>query len=126
MLSLTSIMSTTGDPDVGQPTPEVAGRAARAGPPATARRYIAHVVDGSRAIGSPEHFDEEPGGRASPAAATTAASTRPGVGHQLVAIVASPQPHRDGLRQLDLPALVIHGDDDPLVDAVTAASARPR
>ena len=58
VLTLTSIMSTTGDPDVGQPHPEVLGGAHGPAGHRPRRGYIAQSVAGSRAIGSPEHFDE--------------------------------------------------------------------
>ncbi len=112
VLTLTSIMSTTGDPDVGQPSPEVLG--VLMAPPAADRdSYIAQSVEGSRAIGSREHFDAA---RAADAAARAYdRNFHPvGVGHQLVAILASPSRSED-LRHFDKPALVIHGTEDPLV-----------
>ena len=49
-------------------------------------------------------------------AATLERQSRPdGFGRQFAAIVASPD-RTPGLRALDLPTLVIHGADDPLVD----------
>ena len=108
----TSIMSTTGDPDVGQPTAEVLP--VLLSPAPTEREaYIAHSVEGSRAIGSPDHFDPE---RARDVAARgfDRCFYPRGVANQLLAIIASPS-RSDGLRQLDLPALVVHGTDDPLV-----------
>jgi pimeloyl-ACP methyl ester carboxylesterase len=110
--TLTSIMSTTGDPDVGQPTPAVLG--VLLSPAPTEREaYIAHSVEGSRAIGSPDHFDPD---RARDVAARgfDRCFYPRGVVNQLLAIVSSPS-RSDGLRQLDLPALVVHGTDDPLV-----------
>jgi pimeloyl-ACP methyl ester carboxylesterase len=110
--SLTSIMSTTGDPDVGQPSPDVLP--VLLSPAPTEREaYIAHAVEGSRAIGSPEHFDPERAAELAGRVFDRNFYPR-GVANQLVAIVSSPS-RSDGLRQLDLPALVIHGTDDPLV-----------
>ena len=60
VLSLTSIMSTTGDPDVGQP--DARGDAPLLLEPRAdrrARRTSSTSVDGGRVIGSPEHFDED-------------------------------------------------------------------
>jgi len=110
--TLTSIMSTTGDPDVGQPKPEVLPVLLTPAP--TEREaYIAHSVEGSRAIGSPDHFDPE---RAADVAARgyDRCFYPRGVVNQLLAIVSSPS-RSDALRQLDLPALVVHGTEDPLV-----------
>jgi pimeloyl-ACP methyl ester carboxylesterase len=49
------------------------------------------------------------------AAALERQSRGDGFGRQFAAIVASPD-RTPGLRGLDLPTLVIHGADDPLVD----------
>ena len=43
------------------------------------------------------------------------ASTREGTARQLVAILASGD-RTEALRRLDVPTLVIHGTDDPLID----------
>lgn len=112
VLSLTSIMSTTGDADVGRPDPEVLPILLEA-PPADRAAFIPQQVEGSRAISSPEHFDPER------AAALAGASFDrcyypAGVGHQLLAILASGS-RSDALRHLHVNTLVIHGDADPLV-----------
>lgn len=112
VLSMTSIMSTTGDPDVGQPHPDVIPVLLERAPD-DREGYVAAQVEGSRVISSPEHFDPER------AAALAAASFDrcfypDGVGHQLLAILASGS-RSDALRELDVNTLVIHGDVDPLV-----------
>jgi pimeloyl-ACP methyl ester carboxylesterase len=113
VLSLTSIMSTTGDADVGAPSPEVLS-VLLTPPPTDREGYIANSVEGSRVIGSPEHFDEararELAGRGYDRCFYPA-----GVAHQLLAIVSSPS-RTEGLRRLDVPTLVIHGSADPLVN----------
>lgn len=112
VLTLTSIMSTTGDPDVGQADPEVVPLLLR--PAATNREdAIADSVKGSRLIESPEHFDEE---RAlAKATASVDRSYYPkGTAHQLLAIVASGS-RSEALAELDVPTLVIHGEMDRLV-----------
>lgn len=113
LLSLTSIMSTTGDLDVGQPTPEAAMLLLR--PRATDRAgAIAADLEASRVIGSPEHFDPERVRRL--AELSFDRCFHPvGVGHQLLAIMASGS-RTVALREIDVPTLVIHGDVDPLVD----------
>jgi pimeloyl-ACP methyl ester carboxylesterase len=112
VLSLTSIMSTTGDADVGQPDPEVLPVLLEAAP-AEREAYIAHSVEGSRIISGPEHFDEVRSAEMA-AAAFDRCFYPEGVGHQLLAIIASGS-RSDGLRGLDVNTLVIHGDVDPLV-----------
>lgn len=110
--SLTSIMSTTGDRDVGQPDPAVAPMLLQA-PPADRAAAIAQGIEGSRLISGPVHFDED-------AAAARAATSYDrchhpaGVSHQLLAIVASGS-RREALARLDVPTLVVHGEVDPLV-----------
>jgi len=111
--SLTSIMSTTGDPDVGQPNPEILP-ILLAAPPASRDEAIANGIEASRAIGSPEHFDEDRA-RVQSEVAYDRCHHPAGVGHQLLAIVASGS-RSEGLAALDLPTLVIHGDVDPLVN----------
>ena len=112
LLSLTSIMSTTGDPDVGQPKPEVLAVLLD---PAPAERdaYIAHIVEGSRTIGSPEHFDEDRAAVKAGQSFDRCYYPR-GTANQLMAVLASGS-RTDGLRKLDVNTLVIHGDVDPLV-----------
>ncbi len=110
--TLTSIMSTTGEPDVGQPTPEAMAILMSPLPDTRADAIDASVVT-RRVIGSPDHFDEQ-----SVRTVATLAydrSWRPaGTARQLLAVVASGS-RVDGLSQLEVPALVIHGDQDPLV-----------
>jgi pimeloyl-ACP methyl ester carboxylesterase len=113
VLSLTSIMSTTGDPDVGQPDPEVLPLLLEAAP--TERdAYIANAVRSAKLLGSPTHFDEE--ATAARAGLSFDRCFYPaGMGHQLLAIVSSPS-RSDGLRRIDINSLVVHGDADPLVN----------
>ncbi|MCU1496724.1 MAG: alpha/beta hydrolase [Acidimicrobiales bacterium] len=111
--SLTSIMSTTGEPSVGMPDPELLGILVAERPEGRAES-IAFSVGISRAISSPDHFDEE---RALARATVEHARglNRLGVPRQLLAIVSSGA-RVDELSHLDLPALVIHGRQDRLVD----------
>ena len=62
VLSLTSIMSTTGDPSVGQPDARGDGRALDAAAATDREGAIERSVSASQVIGSPEHFDEERAG----------------------------------------------------------------
>lgn len=110
--TLTSIMSTTGESDVGQPTAEAMG--ALMAPVATTRDdAIEAGVVTRKVFGSPDHFDE---------ALTRDVATRAydrswnpaGTARHLLAIAASGS-RADALAHLDVPTLVIHGDKDPLV-----------
>jgi pimeloyl-ACP methyl ester carboxylesterase len=110
--SITSIMSTTGDQDVGQPQPEAMAMLLQP-PPTTRDEAIEQSVVGSRAIGSPAHFDEEQA-RSRAAIAYDRCYHPDGVARQLLAIIASDS-RSPGLRTVEVPALVVHGDSDPLV-----------
>jgi pimeloyl-ACP methyl ester carboxylesterase len=110
--SLTSIMSTTGDPDVGTPTSEA--RAALLTPVQTEREAaIARAVETSRVIGSPDHFDER-ASRKRHEEAYDRCFNPAGVARQLLGIMASGS-RAEELQRLDVPTLVIHGAVDPLV-----------
>ncbi|MFI7601925.1 alpha/beta fold hydrolase [Actinoplanes sp. NPDC049681] len=112
--SLCSIMSTTGDRTVGRSTPEAAALLGR--PPATSREEVlAAAVAGARVIGSPGFpaTEEELLRRAS---AKYDRAYRPlGTLRQYAAVIASPD-RTPGLREVTAPTLVVHGEDDPLVD----------
>ena len=113
VLTLTSIMSMTGDPDVGAPHPDALAVLIK--PPAPDREsYLDSYVDSSRIIGSPDYFDEALA-RQRGAEAYDRCFYPAGVGRQLLGIMASGS-RSERLRTLDIPTLVIHGGIDPLVD----------
>jgi pimeloyl-ACP methyl ester carboxylesterase len=111
--SLTSMMSTTGEPGIANPTE--AAIAVLMSPPATSREEaVERAVEGSRVIGSPgiprnEHDIRERAGRAWDRGVNPG-----GFARQLAAIYASGD-RTGALHSLDLPTLVVHGADDPLV-----------
>ncbi len=112
VLSLTSIMSTIGGEDVVPPTPEAAE--IFVGPPAPNRdEAIAKSMNERRIIGSPEFFDEEEALEL--ATRSYDRCNHPeGRARQMLAIQSAPARRAD-LAQLDLPAVVVHGVQDPLV-----------
>ena len=110
--TLTSIMSTTGEPDVGTPAPEAMEVLLRPAP-TTRDEAIEASVLGSRTIGSPALFDEDDA-RERAAAAYDRGYYPAGTARQLLAIVASGS-RAEGLAELSVPTVVIHGDADPLV-----------
>ena len=124
--TLTSIMSTTGNQDVGNATPEALA-ILMASPPSSREDYVANAVTTSRLLhGTVLPFDEA---RAAHRAATSfdRGYYPVGVGRQLVAILASGDrtPSLAGCR---VPTLVVHGDADPLVNhtgGVATAEAVP-
>jgi pimeloyl-ACP methyl ester carboxylesterase len=112
VLTLTSIMSTTGERAFYQWVPEV--RAQLMTPPPRDRAgAIAAGIEASRLVGGPRYFD--PHEAAEAAAAAYDRSFYPeGVARQTAAIRASGS--RDSaLRQLNVPTLVIHGLADRLI-----------
>jgi pimeloyl-ACP methyl ester carboxylesterase len=110
-LSLCSIMSTTGDRNVGQPNPEAMG--ALLAPPATSREEaIANSLASGRIL-SPVHFDEAKTAERAGKAYDRAFYPK-GMARQLVAIMASPD-RTEALGNVTAPTLVIHGAPDPLV-----------
>jgi pimeloyl-ACP methyl ester carboxylesterase len=109
--SATSIMSTTGNVEVGQATPE-AMAALLMPPPEGLEAIIAQNVAAGRVLAGPL-FDEE---RAEERARIThERSFHPmGAAFQLAAIGASGD-RTERLASVDLPFLVIHGDKDQLI-----------
>ena len=114
LLSMTSLMSSTGDRDAGQPAPE-AQQLLFAPPPRDRDAYVARQLDGLRVWGSPGHVDED-----RIAALAEEAFDRSfdpgGQTRQLMAIMASGS-RTEALGRVTTPALVLHGDADRLVDA---------
>jgi pimeloyl-ACP methyl ester carboxylesterase len=112
VLTLTSIMSTTGDSDVGAPTPE-AMTALMSAPAADRDTAIEQRIKTGRIIGSPEHFDEAKARQRAERAYDRGYYPQ-GAAQQLLAVLASGS-RAEQLRQLDVPTLVVHGEIDPLV-----------
>ena len=118
--SLTSIMSTTGHNQVGQPT-DVA-RALFLLPPVTTREdAIDRAMLFNRTVGSPAYPTDETELRDRAVRAFDRAVNPQGVARQLAAAMTTPDRTEDLLR-LDLPTLVIHGAEDPVI-AVSGGQA---
>ncbi|MFC7277723.1 alpha/beta fold hydrolase [Paractinoplanes rhizophilus] len=110
--SLTSLSSTP-SPRIGRPAPHVLPLLL-AGPvrdPAAAADRMVRVF---RVIGSPAYPHDEAEIRAAAARAFDLAHDPDGIRRQLAAIVSAAD-RRPMLRRLRLPALVVHGDADPLI-----------
>jgi pimeloyl-ACP methyl ester carboxylesterase len=114
VLSLTSIMSTTGDPSVGQPHPE-ALPALLTPSPRDREEFVEYVVRAWRVIGSPGFDADEDALRLLASASYDRGIHPEGTARQLLAILASGD-RTDALRRLGVPTTVIHGTDDPLID----------
>jgi len=113
LLSMTSVMSTTGDTDVGQPTRE-ARKLFLAKAPSDRESYIERHLANLRTWGSPSHYDEERL-RANAAAAFDRSFLPAGQARQAMAI-ASGDSRTAALREVRIPALVLHGGEDKLID----------
>ncbi len=113
VLSLVSIMSTTGNRRVGHPSPRMARHLLRRVPRDRAG-YIADHLETYRAIGSKgfdfqEEHKRERAGRCFDRGIHPAGSAR-----QMAAIMTAPD-RTPRLGQIGVPTTVIHGDADPLV-----------
>jgi pimeloyl-ACP methyl ester carboxylesterase len=114
--SLTSMMWTTGDMSVGQAHPETLAFLFN-GPPARTRQdVVARTVRAMEVMGSPA-YPVDPAETAERAGlAYDRGHDEIAIARQAVAVVASGD-RTARLASLDLPALVIHGTHDTMVDA---------
>jgi pimeloyl-ACP methyl ester carboxylesterase len=112
--SLTSIMSTTGDPAVGAPAEAALG--VLLAPPATDREgAVQRAVDTYRVIGSPGFEFDETSLRERAGLSFDRAYNPAGVARQLAAILTTTDRTAD-LASVAVPTLVIHGEQDALID----------
>ena len=113
VLSMTSIMSTTGNPNVGQATPAAMGALMSA--PATNREEaIERGKESWKIIGSPGYPADPEKVAANIARDYDRCFYPVGISRQLLAIMATGD-RTEALQKLSVPTLVIHGEDDPLV-----------
>ncbi len=111
--SLTSIMSSTGEPGLPGPTPE-ANAALLEAPPTTRDAYREYSVRTQRCFTGPGFpFDAE-ACREMAGRVFDRAFDPGGVARQMAAVVASGS-RREALGAVQVPALVIHGSADPLI-----------
>lgn len=114
VLSLTSMMGSTGSPKVGLPTPQAIS-AVLAPPGRTRVEVIERAVKISRALASPGFPFDEKVARERAAASFERRYDPAGVSRQLVAVLSQTD-RTSQLNSLQLPTLVVHGTDDPLVN----------
>jgi pimeloyl-ACP methyl ester carboxylesterase len=112
VLTLTSVMSTTGEQEYGQSSPEA--MAALLTPPPTEREdYVHQAITTWKVWASPRYWDEDYI-RARAGAGYDRCFYPEGATRQLGAIIASGS-RAEGLRALRTPTLVIHGRADTLI-----------
>ncbi len=118
--SLTSVMSTTGDPAVSRPTPE-AGAILRTPPAADRAGYLEQRVRDAVVTGSTGFPVDLDWVQTSAAAAYDRGHDPAGAVRQSAAIHTGTD-RTDALADVAVPTLVVHGDADPLVP-ITAGRA---
>ena len=114
VLSLTSIMSTTGNPTLPQAKPEAMAALMERPTTAELTDILALGLRISRAIGSPAYPAPEDRLRARIERDFRRSFHPTGPARQMAAIVADGD-RRERLKAVTAPTLVIHGEDDPLV-----------
>ncbi len=113
--SLTSMMSTTGNVSVGQPSPDVL-REVFSGPRAVTRDdVIRQMLRAFRAVGSPGYPTDESEVAARAGRAYDRSYDPTGVARQAIATVASGD-RTERLRHLKVPTMVIHGLADRMCE----------
>ncbi|AIT81497.1 alpha/beta fold hydrolase [Novosphingobium pentaromativorans] len=120
-LSLTSMMSTSGNPELPRSKPEAGAALASVAPdPAVdMEAYLQHYVNNHKAIGGRHQMDEEKVRERMRRAAERGYNPN-GVMRHMAAATVGTTDKREQLRKLDVPALVIHGGDDPLIPVIAA------
>jgi pimeloyl-ACP methyl ester carboxylesterase len=111
--SLTSIMSTTGNPKVPPPTRE-ATAVLMAPPPATKEEYFVRFAQTWKVLRAGSFPEDEALDRSRAERSYARGLNPAGVGRQLRAILASGS-RKERLASVRTPTLVIHGTVDPLV-----------
>jgi pimeloyl-ACP methyl ester carboxylesterase len=113
VLSLTSIYSTTGNPDLPRPKPEVM-RLLLTLPPRDRDPFIEFNLNVFRAITGPRFGFDEKWARKLLGLAYDRSFWPQGDARQLVAVLTQGN-RKAGLKGVKVPTLVIHGDADPLL-----------
>jgi pimeloyl-ACP methyl ester carboxylesterase len=112
--SMTSVMSTTGEPGYGQSSPEAV--AALTAPPATTRaEYLDQQVAARRIYGSKPEWVDEDEVRAKVGRAFDRGLHPAGLRRQMGAITHD-SGRAEALRSVTVPTLVMHGSRDTLID----------
>jgi len=116
VLSLTSIMSSTGAPNLPGPSPEAMATLTRRGPRPMDDEagYLDHSVAAARVIASPGFPFDERAQRERALAEVKRAYDPAGFARQLAAMITAGD-RRAGLNTITAPTLVIHGAADVLI-----------
>lgn len=115
VLSLTSIMSTTGNPALPPATPEAMAVLNTPAPhPSDEEAYVAHGLKNARVVGSPGYPFDEAAMRERILSDARRAYNPAGFMRQYAAAIANGD-RREKLKRIKAPTVVLHGADDPLV-----------
>jgi pimeloyl-ACP methyl ester carboxylesterase len=114
--SLTSIMSSTGNPALPQAAPDVMAMMMRPAPDpiSSEAEFLAHGVAFARRISGGIHSLDEQAHRLLIREETRRAYDSGGYGRQIAAMAVTGD-RRSHLATINVPTLVIHGADDPLI-----------
>jgi pimeloyl-ACP methyl ester carboxylesterase len=115
VLSLASVMSSTGSSQVGQPTP-AAMEALMTRPPDDRDAYVEAIVAVRKVIGSTGFEQDEAWIRETARRAYDRGVNPDGTQRQLVASICSGSRH-ERLGEITAPTVVLHGAADPLIDS---------
>ncbi len=115
VLSLTSVMTTSGNPDLPGPDPEMIAKLSAPPPdPQTDREgWISHMISSTRITQSPAYPDTDESLRAIYERDLDRSYYPHGFGRHYAAVLAAPD-RRPKLAGITAPTLVIHGEEDPL------------
>lgn len=114
VLSLTSVMSSSGAPGLPGPRRDVARAMMMRPRSRTPEAVVEHTLDIFRLIGSPAYPQDMPAFREHLLDGVARSYHPPGVARQMLAIMGDTRRHRL-LERIACPTLVIHGEADPLV-----------
>jgi pimeloyl-ACP methyl ester carboxylesterase len=112
VLTLISVMSNTGEPGVGAPTPEALETLLAPSP--TERGAYVETAGAKAMVWASRRYGDRARSEALAAESYDRCFYPEGVTRQLAAMLAS-GPRAEGLRSLTVPTLVIHGLDDTLI-----------
>ncbi|MHA2284060.1 MAG: alpha/beta fold hydrolase [Promethearchaeota archaeon] len=113
VLSLTSIMSSTGNPDIPRGDPEV-GRVMATPAPSDRDGYIEYYIKLRRLLHGTKFPYDEAKHREHSGRAYDRSFYPPGISRQSLAIMANGN-RTSKLASITVPTLVIHGSDDPVI-----------
>jgi pimeloyl-ACP methyl ester carboxylesterase len=115
VLSLTSIMSTSGNFALPPPSPSASAMLmTRAPHPSLLEEYVQHGLKAMRVLGSPAAQFDEVRARERLITEVNRSYCPAGFARQMAAVIASGD-RRSSLKRIKAPTMVVHGAEDPLV-----------